>query len=218
MGLYDEVILNHDMFGVHKGEKHQTKSLDPTGSSLEQYEITPSGRLAFLEYVIEDHSNPNAQGIERCSGMLAHVYTGGRRDTNYHGWLEFTAFGRAKFTDGTLVVFEPKAEHPPALHEVAPETETSQSASNAQSLEVPIYWENDLGGTLRIRDGKANAHCEICEYSLTDVWPLEHVIEGFWRHLVFKHLESIDVLGVDGLDKVNPPGISFGVRIVVRSV
>jgi hypothetical protein len=34
------------------------------------------------------------------------VFTGGRRDLNYHGWLVFAGSGRAKFSDGTLVAFE----------------------------------------------------------------------------------------------------------------
>jgi len=110
MPLFDEVVLNNDLFGVHKGETHQTTRLDLNGGSLETYDITPSGRLEWLEYVIEDHSDPNVQGVERCFGMLAHVYTGGLRDMNYHGWLNLTGFGRAKFTDGALVAFEPQAE------------------------------------------------------------------------------------------------------------
>jgi hypothetical protein len=36
------------------------------------------------------------------------VLTGARRDLNYHGWLDLSGFGRAKFTDGTLVAFEPE--------------------------------------------------------------------------------------------------------------
>jgi hypothetical protein len=27
MGMFDEVLCNHDLFGEHRGETHQTKSL-----------------------------------------------------------------------------------------------------------------------------------------------------------------------------------------------
>jgi hypothetical protein len=109
MGMFDEVLCNHDLFGSHRGEFHQTKSLEPIlGGRLEQYEITPAGRLEFLEYVTEDHSDPNAQGIAKVGGMFAMVFTGGRKDMNYHGWLELSRFGRAKFTDGVMVAFEPE--------------------------------------------------------------------------------------------------------------
>lgn len=35
-----------------------------------------------------------------------------RRDLNYHGWLYLSCFGRAKFTDGTMVAFEPEPKRP----------------------------------------------------------------------------------------------------------
>jgi hypothetical protein len=38
------------------------------------------------------------------------LFTGERRDVNFHGWLELSDFGRAKITDGTLVAFD---EFPP---------------------------------------------------------------------------------------------------------
>jgi hypothetical protein len=108
MGMFDEVLCNHDLFSEHKGEKHQTKSLDLMGGALELYEITPSGRLEFLDYEVEDHSDPDAQGTARLRGLFTKVFTGKRRDMNYHGWLDLSCFGRAKFTDGTLVAFEPE--------------------------------------------------------------------------------------------------------------
>jgi len=108
MGLFDEVVCNHELFGLHRGETHQTKDLHWLGGFLDQYEITPSGRLEFLEYRTEDRSDPNAQGIARLAGMMTTIYTGGRRDLNYHGWLYLSCFGRAKFTDGTMVEWEPE--------------------------------------------------------------------------------------------------------------
>ena len=41
MGMFDEVLCNHELFGVHKGETHQTKDLHWLGGLLDKYEITP---------------------------------------------------------------------------------------------------------------------------------------------------------------------------------
>lgn len=110
--MFDDVLCNHDLFGEHKGERHQTGDLNPLGGMFELYEITPSGRLEFLEYTIEDRSDPTAQGWAKLRGLMSTVYTGGRRDLNYHGWLYLSAFGRAKFTDGTMIAFEPNLAEP----------------------------------------------------------------------------------------------------------
>ena len=112
MGLFDEVLCNHELFGAHKGETYQTKDLHWLGGFLDLYEITPSGRLEFLEYTVEDRSDPNATGIERMFGMMTRVFTGDRRDLNYHGWLDLSCLGRAKFTDGTMVAWEPEPNRP----------------------------------------------------------------------------------------------------------
>jgi len=102
------VVCNHELFGLHRGETHQTKDLHWLGGHLDKYEITPSGRLEFLEYITEDRNDPNAQGIDRVAGKMTTIYSGGRRDLSYHGWLYLSGFGRAKFTDGTMVAFEPE--------------------------------------------------------------------------------------------------------------
>jgi hypothetical protein len=100
MGMFDEVLCNHELFGIHRGETHQTKDLHWLGGLLDNYEITPSGRLEFLEYTVEDRSDPTLEGIERLGGMMTRVFTGCRRDLNYHGSRYLSCFGRAKFTDG----------------------------------------------------------------------------------------------------------------------
>ena len=46
---------------------------------------------------------------------MAMVFTGGRRDLNYHGWLELEGLGRAKFTDGVIVGLEPWDEEMESL-------------------------------------------------------------------------------------------------------
>ena len=130
MGMFDEVVLDNELFGSHKGEKRQTKSLNLMGGALELYEITAAGRLEFLDYEVEDHSDPNAQGIARNLGRFTRVFTGKRRDMNYHGWLELSCFGRAKFTDGTLVAFEPA----PVL---SPEENASSQGSRLDDTDQP---------------------------------------------------------------------------------
>jgi len=108
MGTFDDKVLcNHELFGVPKGETHQANDLHSQGGAFEQYEITASGHLEGLEHRIEDRSDPGAEGWRRLFGAMTPVFTGGLRDLNYHGWLNLSGFGRAKFTDGMLVAFEP---------------------------------------------------------------------------------------------------------------
>lgn len=75
MGMFDEVLCNNELFGEHRGETHQTKDLDPVfpGST---YEITPSGSLELLECTFE--------GWRRLAESLTPVFTGARRNPNYH--------------------------------------------------------------------------------------------------------------------------------------
>ena len=55
----------------------------------------------------EDRSDPKAEGWERLAGSLTPVFTGERRDLNYHGWLKLTGFEPSQFTDRALVAFQP---------------------------------------------------------------------------------------------------------------
>ena len=52
------------------------------------------------------------EGFARLFGAMTPVFTGGRRDLNYHGWLHISGFGRAKFTDGMRAAFEPEQSEP----------------------------------------------------------------------------------------------------------
>lgn len=105
MTVSDEVLCNHPLFGDHRGETYQTYSLDAVFPGA-RYEITASGRLELLVCNYENRSDANTEGIASLFGALTPVLTGERRDVKFHGWLELSGFGRAKFTDGTLVGFE----------------------------------------------------------------------------------------------------------------
>ncbi|MGA2728450.1 MAG: hypothetical protein ABSE96_11585 [Terracidiphilus sp.] len=111
MSVSDDVLCNHPLFGEHTGETHQACSLAPVFPG-DTYEITASGRLELLVATYEDRSDPNSEGWARLAGALTPVFTGERRDLSYHGWLVFTGVGRAKFTDGTFVAFEPETGDP----------------------------------------------------------------------------------------------------------
>jgi len=131
MGLFDEVRCNHELSGVHKGETQQTKDLNWFGGALEEYEITSSGRLEFLEYTVEDRGDPNREGLARLAGSMTRVFTGGRRDLNYHGWLDLSGFGRAKFTDGMLVAFELEQNQPSGSEDLDEENRAAQSGEES---------------------------------------------------------------------------------------
>lgn len=140
MGVKAEVLCNHGLFGEHKGEKHETSSFSDLMGLGEFYEITPAGRLELLECSFEDRSDPNAKGWERLGGAATPVFTGRRQDRCFHGWLEFPGFGRAKFTDGTLVAFERELDQSPERN---PPPTTGIQSSSASALESTI---NVAGG------------------------------------------------------------------------
>ena len=133
MGVLDDVLCNNDLFGGHKRETHCTQSLHSVFPGS-KYEITPMGRLELLECTFEDRSDPNAPRWLRLGGMMTPVFTGKRSDVALHGWVEFPGFGRAKFTDGTLVAFEPELDQ--ALERKQPPSTGIQS--NSAALESTI--------------------------------------------------------------------------------
>src|ERR1700751_6301925 len=135
MGILDEVLCNNDLFGDHKGETHWTQSLHPVfpGST---YEITPTGRLELLECTYEDRSDPNAPDRLRLAGMMTAVFTGKRSDLAQHGWVEFPGFGGAKFTDGTLIAFEPGSDQSERNQPPSTGIDSSSRPSLASRLHV----------------------------------------------------------------------------------
>ena len=213
MGVLDDVLCNNDLFGKHKGETRHTQSLNSVfpGST---YEITPSGRLELLECTYEDRSDPNAPGWERFLGSMTPVFTGQRRDMDLHGWVEFPGFGRAKFTDGTMIAFETDSDQS-ATVPVQERTDTPSVLS--PNMEVPIYMQDEAFGTLRVHGRKAEAICLECEHFITDDQGSRDVLERFWAHQVFEHHVPPDLIGVEGLEHIGAAGIRLAAQIVVVS-
>lgn len=141
-----EVQCNHELFGEHKGEKHETSSLSDFGSLGEFYEITAAGCLELLECTFEDRSDRNATGWKRLRGAATPVFTGKRQDRRFHGWLEFPGFGRAKFTDGTLVAFEPESDRSHEQNRLL--TENTPPRPEVQSSSAPA-----LESTINVAGG-----------------------------------------------------------------
>ena len=208
MGVLDDVLCNNDLFGDHKGETHYTQSLHRVfpGST---YEITLAGRLELLECTYEDRSDPNATGCLRLGGMMTPVFTGRRSDVTLHGWVEFPGFGRAKFTDGTMVAFEPASE-PSNLEET-----TGNPAAQLPDLDAPIYMQGEALGRLRVNVQTAEAICQTCGHFISDEQGSGIVLQRFWTHQVFEHHVPTDLIGVEGLEKITTTGIQLAVQIVV---
>lgn len=107
MGLFDEIKLDHPMFGEDRGHIGQSKDFDDP--FMEDYEITPEGRLLHIDVTYEDRSDPNAKpgSWESLSGSMTPVPTGTKTDQNWHGYIWVWGNGdyewRCKFTDGVLV-------------------------------------------------------------------------------------------------------------------
>lgn len=219
MGMYDEVLCSHELFGMHKGETHRTASLRPFGGRVEQYEITSSGRLELLEYAVDHQSNLGDEGRAGLRAAMTMAHIGGRRDLNYHGCLVFDGIGRARFMDGMMVALESEFDQSfgDRRHTSAPKVSQHDPVHDSSwVMEAPIYSDGQMGGTLRVHGDVAEARCQICGYTVRDVRGLERVLETLWRHLVFEGHSDIDIVGVDGLSRLDTRGITLAVQIVVN--
>jgi hypothetical protein len=119
MGVPDDTLYYHDLFGDHRGETHFMQSVHPV-SPGPTYEINPTGRPELLECTCEDRSDPNAPHWLRLAGMMTPIFTGQRSDVALHGRVVFPGFDRSKFTDGTLVGFEPESDQLPERNQYSP--------------------------------------------------------------------------------------------------
>ena len=140
------------------------------------------------------------------------AFTGPRTDEALHGWVVFPGFGRAKFTDGTMVAFEPVSE----LRN--PEEATGALTALSLDLEAPIYMEGETLGLLRVKWRTAEAICQTCSHLMTDDHGSGNVLQRFWLHQVFEHHVPPDLIGVEGLEQIGAVGIHLAVQVVVRSM
>lgn len=112
MGMFDEVKCKYKL-PIEGFSEHIFQTKDTPDQSLDLYEIREDGTLWHEEYDIEDHSDPNAEGIMRFIGCMARVnkrfvfvpLTGeirfyGFPTDNYEdgGWIEFSTY----FVDGKI--------------------------------------------------------------------------------------------------------------------
>lgn len=102
MSMYDEVL--------YQGNRYQTKDFE---CLLEEYRITPAGRLVKDLWHMEDvpkseQRYPDAKpgSLLSIAGIIRRVIDQHDVDTKYHGMLHFHGDDgsfTAKFTDGQLV-------------------------------------------------------------------------------------------------------------------
>jgi hypothetical protein len=110
MGMFDYLRCAYPLPAKGANElSYQTKDLD---CGLDVYEIREDGTLWHEDYDVEDHSDPNEEGLMRLCGMLSRVnkkwnrveYTGEVRfytswlDNPSRGWIEWSSY----FVNGQL--------------------------------------------------------------------------------------------------------------------
>jgi len=89
-------------------------------------------------------------------------------------------------------------------------------AGRSPDREWPIYIEGEAIGKLCTYGQTARAICSWCGHSMTDERGIPPVLETFWLHQTFEHHAGIEVIGVEGVDKIDTAGIELAVQIVVR--
>lgn len=89
-------------------------------------------------------------------------------------------------------------------------------ASRSPDHEWPIYIEGEAIGELRTYGQTARATCSWCGHSMTDERGIPPVLKMLWRHQAFEHHADIEVIGVEGVDKIDAAGIKLAVQIVVK--
>lgn len=109
MGMYDELRCDYPLPAEGaNGLEFQTK--DTPAQFCDQYVIDKDGQLLHEQYDVEDHSDPQAEGIWRLVGSMTRVnkrlvpvsdFTGEIRFydlLDFGGWIEFSSY----FIDGKL--------------------------------------------------------------------------------------------------------------------
>jgi hypothetical protein len=88
LGLFDEItcaLLNKEC-----GAGRVFKTCDTPAQYMDRYEINKDGFLWHERYDIEDHSDPNAQGMERLIGCMTRVPLG-MESVDFSGEIRFYA-------------------------------------------------------------------------------------------------------------------------------
>ena len=104
MGMFDNITCRYPLPVPGANDlDYQTKDTD--AQALDSYEIREDGTLWHENYDVEDHSDPNAEGLARIKGMMTRVnerweqvlgtgeivfYTS--LDDNHRGWLQWSAY------------------------------------------------------------------------------------------------------------------------------
>lgn len=92
MGMFDYVRSEYPLPGTQVEDTAilsnlQTKDLQDW-PSMDTYFITENGELEVETYRVEDHSDPNAEGISRLIGMMTRIPTG-REKVDFTGVIRF---------------------------------------------------------------------------------------------------------------------------------
>lgn len=108
MGMFDYLRCHYPLpWEGATALEYQTK--DTPAQYLDQYEIRADGTLWHKDYDIEDHSDPNAEGLRRIFGMMTRVNERWEPEALtgeivfYAGDFEFSAY----FVGGKLRHLEP---------------------------------------------------------------------------------------------------------------
>lgn len=101
MGMFDELRCKYPLPVEGANElDYQTKDLD---NALNQFEIREDGTLWVEEYDVEDHSDPNAVGIERFFGCATRVNKRWKQVHDFEGEIEFYTTLSSSTKDVVLV-------------------------------------------------------------------------------------------------------------------
>ena len=95
MSMFDYLKCEYPLGHAEAQEfAFQTKSLD---NLMNTFRIDKEGSLWMEEYDVEDHSDPNAEGIARLAGSMARVNTREVPMADFTGEIEFhTDYGRQR--------------------------------------------------------------------------------------------------------------------------
>ena len=112
MGLFDDITCEMPLPECPEwATNFQTK--DTPSQYMDRYCIREDGTLWVEEYDIEDHSDPDVEGLMRLAGMMTRVNKRWEKLADFDGAVDFYAFNhggdkswveyRVVFVDGRVV-------------------------------------------------------------------------------------------------------------------